>query len=200
MVACPDSTDKRARMPTPDSPIDALFSKVYDELRVAAHSARRHRQGDTLNTTLLVHELYLRLRKSTSTVKFANKAQFFSYAGRALRSIMVDHARSRIAERARASDIAVLLANVSTSDANPEALSPAHALGLDAALKLLEVDDARAAKVVELHFFAGLTLAEIAEHLALTTRTIDRDWRYARAFLQTALSDNGKCMSLNAAM
>lgn len=174
----------------PKSPIDALFSTVYEELRSAAHNVRKRNQGDTLNTTLLVHELYLRLRKS-SGVEFANKAQFFSYAGRALRSIMVDHARSRIAERARVNDIAVLL----RSEDSPEALSPLHALGIDAALKLLEVDDARAAKVVELHFFAGLTLSEIAEHLALTSRTIDRDWRYARAFLQTALSDSGDGVS-----
>ena len=174
-------------MPTPNSSIDVLFATVYDELRSAAHSVRSRNQDDTLNTTLLVHELYLRLRKSTG-VEFANKVQFFSYAGRALRSIMVDHARSRIAERARVNDVAVLLA----SALNPEALSPMQALGLDTALKLLEADDARAAKVVELHFFAGLTLAEIAEHLQLTSRTIDRDWRYARAFLQAALSDSGE--------
>lgn len=174
-------------MPTPNSSIDVLFATVYDELRSAAHSVRSRNQGDTLNTTLLVHELYLRLRKSTG-VEFANKAQFFGYAGRALRSIMVDHARSRIAERARVNDVAVLLA----SELNPEALSPMQALGLDTALKLLEADDARAAKVVELHFFAGLTLAEIAEHLQLTSRTIERDWRYARAFLQAALSDSGE--------
>ena len=125
-------------MPTPNSSIDVLFATVYDELRSAAHSVRSRNQGDTLNTTLLVHELYLRLRKSTG-VEFANKVQFFSYAGRALRSIMVDHARSRIAERARVNDVAVLLA----SALNPEALSPMQALGLDTALKLLEADDAR---------------------------------------------------------
>ncbi len=185
MLACAEITDISARMRTPNSPLDALFSTVYEQLRSAAHQVRNRSKSDTLNTTLLVHELYLRLRKSTS-VEFANKAQFFGYAAQALRSIMVDHARSRIAERARVNDIAVLLA----SAANPEALSPAQALGLDAALKLLEVDDARAAKVVELHFFAGLTLVEIAEHMGLTTRTIDRDWRYARAFLQSALADD----------
>ena len=106
-------------------------------------------------------------------------------------SVQRDHPCSRTAERARVNDIAVLL----SSETTPELLSPAQALGLDTALKLLEVDDARAAKVVELHFFAGLTLAEIAEHLALTSRTIDRDWRYARAFLQTALSDRSDCVS-----
>jgi RNA polymerase sigma factor (TIGR02999 family) len=167
--------------PTSNTAIDGWFSTVYDELRSAAHRARIGKRGDTLNTTLLVHELYLRLRK-TSGAEFAGKAQFFAYAGRALRSIMVDHARSRIAERERYAEIAAL-----SEEASPESLSPLQALALDAALKRLEQDDARAAKVVELHFFAGLSLVEIAEHLELTGRTIDRDWRYARAFLQTAL-------------
>ena len=172
-------------MSDPVSSIDALFANTYEELRVAAHRARALSRTDTLNTTLLVHELYLRLRKS-SGAEFALKAQFFAYAGRALRSIMVDHARSRIAERARMQEIAV----ANDIDIDPEALSPEQALVLDAALRALELDDARAATVVELRFFAGLSLAEIAEQLQLTTRTIDRDWRFARAFLQTALAES----------
>ena len=172
-------------MPAPASSIDALFANTYDELRAAAHRARGLSRTDTLNTTLLVHELYLRLRRS-SGAEFVLKAQFFAYAGRALRSIMVDHARSRIAERARLQEIAV----ANDIDIDPEALSPEQALVLDAALRALELDDARAATVVELRFFAGLSLAEIAEQLQLTTRTIDRDWRFARAFLQTALAES----------
>jgi RNA polymerase sigma factor (TIGR02999 family) len=172
-------------MPDPAGSIDALFANTYEELRSAAHRARAQSRSDTLNTTLLVHELYLRLRKS-SGAEFALKAQFFAYAGRALRSIMVDHARSRIAERARIQEIAVLDA----IEIDPEALSPGQALALDAALRALEADDARAASVVELRFFAGLSLAEIAEQMQLTTRTIDRDWRFARAFLQAALADS----------
>jgi RNA polymerase sigma factor (TIGR02999 family) len=171
-----------------DTPIDALFATVYDQLRNAAHSARLRSRSDTLNTTTLVHELYLRMRKSGGA-EFAGKAHFFAYAGRALRSIMVDHARARIAERARVSEIAAIDAIVLSPETMSLSLSPTQALGLDGALKLLELDDARAAKVVELHFFAGLSLAEIAEHLTLTTRTIDRDWRYARAFLNAALRD-----------
>jgi RNA polymerase sigma factor (TIGR02999 family) len=167
-----------------DTKVDALFATVYDQLRTSAHIARLRSRSDTLNTTTLVHELYLRMRKSAGA-EFTGKAHFFAYAGRALRSIMVDHARARIAERVRVSEIAAIDAIV----LSPESLSPTQALGLDGALKLLELDDARAAKVVELHFFAGLSLAEIAEHLTLTTRTIDRDWRYARAFLNAALSD-----------
>ena len=171
-------------MSTPNSKVDALFTTVYDQLRVSAHHARLHSPGNTLNTTLLVHELYVRMRKSIGA-EFSGKAQFFAYAGRALRSIMVDHARTRIAERARLQEIAVLDA----IEFNAELLSPEHALALDAALKKLEAEDARAAAVVELHFFAGLSLVEIGEQLELTTRTIDRDWQYARAFLKTLLTE-----------
>jgi RNA polymerase sigma factor (TIGR02999 family) len=176
-------------MSQPGSAVDALFTNVYSELRVSAHLALSRGQKSTLNTTLLVHELYLRMRKSMgdelASNEFAGKGRFFSYAGKALRSIMVDHARSRMAECERIKQIAVL----QESTAAPELLSPNQALGIDSALKLLELEDPRAAKVVELHFFAGLTLAEIAQQLELTTRTIDRDWRYARAFLHTALVD-----------
>ena len=172
-------------MSDPVSSIDTLFANTYDELRVAAHRARALSRSDALNTTLLVHELSLRLRQS-SGAEFALKAQFFAYAGRALRSIMVDHARSRIAERARIQEIAPAEA----IDIDPEALSPDQALALDAALRALEVEDTRAATVVELRFFAGLSLLEIAEQLQLTTRTIDRDCRFARAFLQTAMAES----------
>ncbi|MBK9493975.1 MAG: sigma-70 family RNA polymerase sigma factor [Xanthomonadales bacterium] len=163
--------------------VDDWFRGVYDELHAAAHRVRLSKHGDTLNTTLLVHELYLRLRKSADE-GFAGKAQFFAYAGRALRSIMIDHARRRIAERESNAGIALLN---DLQDAANESFSPTRALALEESLKLLEADDARAAKVVELHFFAGLTLVECATHLNVNVRTVDRDWRYARAFLQSAL-------------
>lgn len=178
MLPMPIDSEKLPAVPA----IDVWFSDVYGELRDAAHRARFGKLGETLNTTLLVHELYLRMKKSAAT-EFAGKAQFFAYAGRALRSIMVDHARTRIAERERYACIAA----TSSEEADSAGLSPLQALALDAALKELELDDVRAAKVFEMHFFAGLTLVEIADHLELTGRTIDRDWRYARAFLQTAL-------------
>ena len=162
-----------------------MFAAVYAELRQSAHRMRRQQRGDTLNTTLLVHELYLRFKKNDDA-RFESTPQFFAYAARALRSIMVDHARSRIAERERISDMTML----AILDAETPALSPNQALALNDALQQLEQDDARAAKVVELHFFAGLSLPEVARHLELTTRTIDRDWRYARAFLQSVLGDS----------
>lgn len=167
-----------------DQHVDHLFATVYAELRQSAHRMRRQQRGDTLNTTLLVHELYLRFKK-TDSARFESTPQFFAYAARALRSIMVDHARSRIAERERISDMALL----AVLDAEAQVLTPNQALALDDALQQLEQEDTRAAKVVELHFFAGLSLAEVAMHLELTTRTIDRDWRYARAFLQNVLGD-----------
>jgi RNA polymerase sigma factor (TIGR02999 family) len=164
--------------------VDQLFQTVYHELRDSAHRMRRTQQGDTLNTTQLVHELYLRMRKSNAA-NFAVKAQFFAYAGRAMRSIMVDHARARLTSRAQVPGLS--LDHVEASALEPEKLSPESALMLDAALDRLVLEDARAAKVVELHFFAGLSIAEIAEHLDLASRTVDRDWRFARAFLQSQL-------------
>jgi RNA polymerase sigma factor (TIGR02999 family) len=162
--------------------VDCLFESVYDELRASAHRMRRMQTGDTLNTTQLVHELYLRVRKSNAD-EFPLKAQFFAYAARAMRSIMVDHARSKSAARNK-HDVAE---GVRAMALEPAHLSAESALLLDSALNRLAAEDARAARVVELHFFAGLSIADIATQLELTTRTIDRDWRFARAFLHAEL-------------
>ncbi len=164
--------------------VDQLFIEVYEQLHQAAHRMRVSQRTDTLNTTLLVHELYLRMKKSGEN-RYEAMPQFFAYAARAMRSIMIDHARSKIAERERIANVAVLAA----IDEQSAALNPYQALALDAALKQLEQEDARAAKVVELHFFAGLSLLEISQQLALNVRTIDRDWRYARAFLHAAIGE-----------
>jgi RNA polymerase sigma factor (TIGR02999 family) len=162
--------------------VDGLFQTVYHELRESAHRMRRSQRGDTLNTTQLVHELYLRMRKSDAA-NFAVKAQFFAYAGRAMRSIMVDHARSKLAARHQSAHAE----QAEETPLEPAMLSPESALLLDSALDRLAVEDARAAKVVELHFFAGLTIADIATQLDLAPRTVDRDWQFARAFLQSQL-------------
>jgi RNA polymerase sigma factor (TIGR02999 family) len=163
--------------------LDALFQDVYAELKRSAHGIRgRDQSGAGLHTTQLVHELYLRLRK-TSAVSFPSKPQFFGYAARAMRSILIDQARSRQSSQARdqahfASDALL---------APGEAMSADLAISLEAALQALAVLDARAAQVVELHFFLELPLAEIAEQLGVAGRTIDRDWRFARAFLQSEM-------------
>jgi RNA polymerase sigma factor (TIGR02999 family) len=180
--------------PLSSQELDALFHTVYDELKKSAHLVRRQRQAfgansygksdDGMHTTQLVHELYLRLRKSSS-LAFLSKPQFFSYAARAMRSIVLDQARSR--QSAQQRDQAHLQLEAVASD--PFAKSPELAIALDSALEALADQDARAAQVVELHFFLELPLAEIAEQLDINLRTVDRDWRFARAFLRTAVPD-----------
>ncbi len=166
--------------PAATAELDALFQDVYTELKRSAHGIRGLGQADAnVHTTQLVHELYLRLRK-TNAISFPSKQQFFGYAARAMRSILIDQARSRQSSQAR--DQAHFAVDALLADSHT--LNAEVAINLEAALQALALLDARAAHVVELHFFLELELAEIAEQLELTVRTIDRDWRFARAFLQ----------------
>ena len=160
---------------------DALFAEVYARLKaMAARQRGRGAAGATLETTALVHELYLRLSTGRELV-FEHEAQFFSYAARAMRHLLADHARDRLRQRAGGQWMRVTL----TGGVGQVALESAEqALALDAALDRLEKADARAAKVLELHYFAGLTIPQIAATLEVAPATIDRDWRFARAFLK----------------
>jgi RNA polymerase sigma factor (TIGR02999 family) len=162
----------------------ALFGEVYDRLKqLASRQLARGGRG-TLDTTALVHELYLRVEKGRE-LAFEHPGQFFSYAARAMRHLLADRARDRMRQKAGGDWIKV------TMTGNGELLgaieSAEQALALDEALKQLEQVDERAARVVELRWFAGLSPEQVAELLQLTRRTVDRDWRYARAFLHSAL-------------
>lgn len=137
----------------------------------------------TLQTTALVHELYLRMH-GPSEKQFSHPAQFFSYASRAMRHLLVDRARERARLRAGGDWQRITLTGTNSQLAIDSA---EQALALDAALRRLEDEDPRAARVVELVYFAGLTLEQTAGVLGLTRRTIDRDWRFARAFLKAEL-------------
>jgi RNA polymerase sigma factor (TIGR02999 family) len=157
---------------------DELFTEVYGRLKaLAAH--QRIGTPAAPATTELVHELYLRMA-GVGERRFDHPAQFFAYAARAMRHLLIDAARERNMMRHGGQQH-----HVSMTDPAAQALSidPRQALQLDEALRALETDDARAARVVELHYFAGLGIERIAELLALTPRTIERDWRYARAYL-----------------
>lgn len=155
---------------------NALFVRVYDDLKIMARRELRRAQGDTLGTTALVHELYVRLGPR-SEWEAGQSLPFFSYAARAMRNILIDRARRRVVLKSRMFEQAV------APDGGPIALDPQQALQLHAALVALEAADPRAAKVVELHYFAGLPLERIAELIGVVRRTVDRDWRYARSFL-----------------
>jgi len=159
--------------------VDPIYIDVYHRLKAMA-SRQRLRGGapKTLCTTELVHEAYLRMGEANFS--YQQPAQFFAYAARAMRHILTDAARRRIQPK-RGGD----QARVAMSDPAVDAvhLDPQLALQLDDALVSLERDDARAARVVELHYFAGLDLQQVAETLGVARRTADRDWRYARAYL-----------------
>jgi RNA polymerase sigma factor (TIGR02999 family) len=162
---------------------DALFVAVYARLKaMAAHELKGAHA--TLNTTGLVHEAYLRMGKRPD-LAFEHPAQFFVYAACAMRHLLADRARDRLRLRAGGGLMHVTLTG---SDSQLAIDSAEQALALDAALDRLAQTDARAARVLELHYFAGLTVAQIADMMLLATSTVDRDWRFARAFLKDELA------------
>jgi RNA polymerase sigma factor (TIGR02999 family) len=159
--------------------VDPIYVDLYDRLKAMA-SRQRLRGGapKTLCTTELVHEAYLRMGESN--FRYEQTAQFFAYAARAMRHILTDAARRRMQPK-RGGDQARLM--LSDPAVDSVLVDPQLALQLDEALVALEREDARAAQVVELHYFAGLDLQQVADTLGIARRTADRDWRYARAFL-----------------
>ncbi|MGH8042470.1 MAG: ECF-type sigma factor [Rudaea sp.] len=163
---------------TSDQRTNALFAAVYERLKAMASRQRARAGNATLNTTALVHELYLKLNSSRE-LSFENPAQFFDYASQAMRHILVDRARERMSMK-RGGDAIVESGDTAMQIADGTA---ERTLELDDALRRLERDDARAAQLVALHYFAGLSLPEIAALTGVATRTLNRDWRFARAFL-----------------
>lgn len=162
---------------------DALFPLVYEQL----HSlARRHgsRQGETLRPTALVHEVYLRLAdKEAITVR--DRQHFFALAATAMRQITIDLARKRLAAKRGGGASLVELKDSDTQIlATPEVM-----IALNEAIRDLGEIEPRLIKIVELRFFGGLSVEETAEVLDVSTRTVKRDWRKARAFLQASLEN-----------
>lgn len=162
---------------------DALFDAVYARLKAMAGRQLASRERGTLDTTALVHELYLRIGAQRE-LTFAHPAQFFAYAARAMRHLLSDRARDRLRQRAGGDWMRITLTG---GDHQFAIESAEQALALDAALQRLQDTDARAAKVLELHYFAGLTIEQIAATLDVARSTIDRDWRFARAFLKNEI-------------
>ncbi|MGD8700346.1 MAG: sigma-70 family RNA polymerase sigma factor [Gemmatimonadales bacterium] len=165
------------------SAFDRLLAVVYQELkRVAQRQMRRERAGHTLDTTGLVHEAYLRL-VDQSEAEWQDRAHFFGVAARAMRQILIDHARRRAAQkRGGGWERATLDEDLVGGQAPTEEL-----LALDDALERLGQLDPRLSQVVEYRFFAGLTEEETAALLGITTRTVQRDWAKARAWLHKEL-------------
>lgn len=162
----------------------ALFEQLYERLKELASRQLARGARATLDTTALVHELYLRVQHRRD-LAFEQPAQFFAYAARAIRHLLADRARDRLRLKAGGAWARVTLTGESGLLAAIE--SAEQAVALEEALQQLERDDPRAARVVELRWFAGLDAEETAALLGLTRRTVDRDWRYARAVLHAAL-------------
>ena len=161
-----------------------LFRRVYQELRRLAGYYMRHERPDhTLQPTALVHEAYLRLIDQRN-LPGESRAHFFGVAASVMRRILIDHARAHRANKRGGRDVKVPL-----DDSAALALEqPDDLLEIDQALERLATLDPRQARVVELRFFGGLSVEEIAGILGIGTRTVDRDWRIARGWLRRQLS------------
>lgn len=163
--------------------LDALFPVVYDELkRLARAELARERAGHTLQPTALVHEAYLRLVVQ-QVGDWSGRAYFFSLAASMMRRILVNHARDRVAQK-RGSGVAA----VTLSQAEGLADGALDVVELHEALDALAVLDARQARVVELKFFGGLEIEEIAAVVGVSPATVRRDWTMARMWLGRELS------------
>ena len=165
------------------APAAAEWGEVYNELRrLAAWYLRRERPGHTLQATALVHETWIRI-SSNSKLDLGDRARFFACAAHIMRNILVDYARQRSAGK-----------RVDTGGfwdfLGASAFSPHRAdelLAIDRALDQLSVFDPRLGRIVELKFFAGLSEKEIAGVLEISERTVDREWKLARSWLQSKL-------------
>lgn len=166
-----------------DNVVDALMPAVYDELRSIARRQLRHERPDhTLSTTALVHEAYVRLVDQTR-VEWQDRAHFCAVASRAMRRILVDHARRRHALKRGGPDRPLSLDEAQVAvDAQADLL-----VALDDTLDRLAQFSDRLAQIVEMRFFGGMTEAETAEALGLSARTVRRDWVKAKAWLYKEL-------------
>lgn len=167
---------------------DHIFGVVYQDLRQAAHQRLlRHRPGETLNTTALVHEAYLRL-VDHSRVRWGDRAHFLALASRAMRYVLIDHSRARMAQKRAGGEQQVPLDAVQVA----EETSAADLLSLNEALDQLSRYSPRLGQLVEYRFFGGLTHEEIAEIMEVSVPTVKRDWARARTWLFRALQETGE--------
>ena len=180
--------------------VDRLFMVVYDELRLLAGSQLRHERPDhTLQATELVHEVYVRLVDQTRC-EWKNRAQFLAVAGRAMRRILVDHARRRGRQR-HGGGWQKLSLDEGLGSGSLELGSEAAdtvILALEEALEKLSEEDPVRASVVEMIYFAGLTHDECAHVLGVSPRTVARHWDYAQAWLYTRMTDDSDSERLGA--
>jgi len=168
--------------------LDDMLPVLYQELhRLASSYLSREAPGHTLQPTALVHEAYLRL-VDQRRVDWRNRAQFLGVAAGMMRRILVDHARDRLAQKRGGGAAPVSLSLVDAPSGGPDV----DLIALEDALHRLAALDSRKAQVVELKFFGGLTIAEMADVMALSPATIEREWSFSRAWLYDALTSGAR--------
>ena len=163
---------------------DDALERVYGEVRMlASHLLRRERRDHTLQPTALVHEAYLRILKGEE-IPGQNRRQLLGFLAKAMRNILVDHARRRSSQK-RGGDRERVDLNDNAIDLSKDA----ELVALDDALQELQAIDDRKSRVVELRYFGGFSVDETAEILDVSNPTVKRDWRIAKAWLFDRLSD-----------
>ncbi|HEV2462579.1 MAG TPA: sigma-70 family RNA polymerase sigma factor [Acidobacteriaceae bacterium] len=159
--------------------LNELMPLVYNELhRMARRAWSSHDQGNTLQPTVLIHEAYLKLA-GAEAISFQNRGHFFAVACTAMRHILVNHAKSHLAEKRGSGQV-----KLSIDDVQPAMRQEAEeVVALHQALERLQALDARKSRVVEMRYFGGLSIEETAEALGISIITVNRDWRLARTWL-----------------
>jgi RNA polymerase sigma factor (TIGR02999 family) len=166
-----------------------LMPQVYDELRrLAANYLRQERPGQTLQATALVHEAFLRLSKEKNQ-PWKNRTHFLAIAALSMRQILVQRARARHADKRGGGAEKITLDEAMVADRSPAAEGGVDVLALDTALNRLAALDAQQAQIVELRYFGGMTVEEVAEALDISPATVKRHWTVARAWLKKELSE-----------
>jgi len=173
--------------PLGEADAERLLDQVYDQLHAIARSYFRHQRTDhTLQPTAVVHEAFMKLTASGAT-GYRDRAHFIAVAARAMRQVLVDHARARGTLKRGGGRTAVVLDEARAGDGAPAIVDM---IALDEALDRLADLDPRQARVVELRFIGGLGVAETAAVLGVSPRTVELDWRMARAWLSRALGED----------
>ncbi len=161
-----------------------LFPLVYQELKSLAHQQRKRLHRETLDTTSLVHELYVLLKRREGDRLWANRRHFLATAALAMRCILVDYARAALSKKRGGGFRRVRFSDNEVVEATPE-----WVLDLDEALDQLASISPRMLEVVELRYFVGMSEQQVADQLGVSRRTVTRDWQQARALLQVLMQD-----------
>ena len=168
--------------------LEQLTPLVYDELhRLAANYLRKERRQLTLQPTALVNELYLKIFDQQRT-NWRNRAQFYGVAACLMRRILVDHARAHYSSKRGSGRFCISLRNIAAFGAQPDV----DLMAIHEALKRLEEVDPNQTRIVELRFFAGLTIEETSQVMQISHATVEREWKTAKAFLKRELTRNEK--------